>query len=111
MRLRNHGFVVAMFLAVIPFSAFADDDHYKLIIKNHLFEPSQLTLPAGKRIELVVDNQDATPEEFESHDLRIEKVIPGNSRATLRIGPLSKGKYGFVGEFNEATAQGTLIVE
>lgn len=82
-----------------------------LVIKDHLFQPAELTIPSGKRVKLVVENQDATPEEFESHDLRVEKVIPGNTKATIWIGPLKQGKYSFVGEFHEDTAQGTLISE
>jgi hypothetical protein len=62
-------------------------------------------------VRLVIDNRDPTPEEFESHDLRLEKIVAGNSRATLRVGPLEAGEYRFVGEFNEDTAQGKLVVE
>jgi hypothetical protein len=58
-----------------------------------------------------VDNQDATPEEFESHELNREKVIAGKSKATIFIGPLKAGSYPFIGEFNEATAKGVVIAE
>ena len=75
------------------------------------FEPVEITAPAGKKLKLVIDNQDATPEEFESHDLRREKVVAGNSKATVWIGPLKPGTYSFVGEYHEATAKGTLIVK
>ena len=34
-----------------------------LLIKNHRFEPAELKVPAGQRIDFVVHNQDATPEE------------------------------------------------
>ncbi len=79
-----------------------------LIIKDHRFTPTELVVPAGKKFKLIVDNQDATPEEFESKALRVEKVIPGKRKATLNLGPLKPGSYAFVGEFNEATAKGTL---
>ncbi len=98
-------------LLIASASTVADESDYILVIKDHRFQPAELTIPSGKRVKLVVDNQDATPEEFESHDLRVEKVIPGNTQATIRIGPLKKGKYSFVGEFHEDTAQGTLISE
>ena len=52
-------------------------------------------MPAGQRIKLVVHNQDATPEEFESHSLNREKVIPGGAKATIYIGPLKPGRYTF----------------
>jgi len=54
---------------------------------------------------------DDTPAEFESHDLKREKVIPGNSEGTLILGPLKAGTYSFVGEFHEKTAKGSIIAK
>ena len=87
----------------------ADEPEYTLVIKNHRFTPAEITVPAGKKVKLVVDNQDATPEEFESHKLYREKVIAGNSKAAIWVGPLKPGIYEFVGEYHEATAKGKLI--
>ncbi len=50
-------------------------DPVKLMLKDHRFTPSQVTVPAGERVSIEVENQDDTPAEFESHDLRVEKVI------------------------------------
>jgi sRNA-binding regulator protein Hfq len=86
-------------------------DEYTIMIKNHVFTPAQLTVPADKKIKLIIENQDATPEEFESYPLNREKVIAANGKASVYVGPLKPGRYPFFGEFNEATAQGTLIVE
>jgi plastocyanin len=82
-----------------------------LVIKDHKFEPAEVRVPAGKRVKLIVHNQDTTPEEFESHSLSREKVIPGGAKATIFIGPLKPGRYEFVGEFNEATAKGVVVAE
>ena len=82
-----------------------------LVIKNHRFEPTELKVPSGQRIKLVVHNQDSTPEEFESHSLNREKLIPGGAKATIYIGPLKPGRYVFFGEYNEATAKGAVVVE
>ena len=91
----------------LPFSAFAQLPHFTLSIKDHRFEPSEITVPAGKRIRPLIENRDSTPEEFESRSLRVEKVIPGGSKGTVTIGPLKPGAYAFVGEFHESSAQGT----
>lgn len=91
-------------------NAFAAEE-MALTIKDHRFAPAELKIPAGKKIKLIVENQDATAEEFESHDLNREKVIAPKSKATIFIGPLKPGTYKFFGEFNEATAQGAVIVE
>ena len=82
-----------------------------ITIKNHKFEPAELKVPANKRITLTVINDDPTPEEFESHSLKVEKVIPGKSKATVQFGPLKAGKYKFEGEFNSKTAQGVVTAE
>lgn len=95
-------------MAVSAF-AVAQETEFHIAIKNHRFEPAQLEVPAGKKIRLVVDNQDPTPEEFESRSLRVEKVIPGNTKATVTVGPLKAGRYTFVGEFHESTAKGALV--
>jgi len=84
---------------------------FTITIKNHRFTPSELKVPANKRIQLTVVNDDPTPEEFESKEMKVEKVIPGKSKGVVRIGPLAPGRYPFFGEFNEATAKGTVIAE
>ena len=92
-----------------PFVARADD--YMLIIKDHQFQPTELTVPAGAKIKLTVANQDATPEEFDSYALNREKVISGHGTATIYIGPLNAGSYPFVGEFHSDTAKGVVIAK
>lgn len=94
-----------------PAMVLAADVQYELIIKNHQFSPAELKIPAGKKIRLTVINQDSAPEEFESHALNREKIIAGNARANIYIGPLSPGKYAFFGEFHEKTAQGVIVAE
>jgi hypothetical protein len=105
-------FALIAFFALGPVApAAAADPVITIVIKNHRFQPSEVTVPVGKRIRLIVDNQDPTPEEFESHSLKREKVIRGNSKATILIGPLKAGTYDFFGEFNEDTAQGKIIAK
>ena len=99
----------ALFLAIG--AARAADLERLLIIRNHRFEPAELKVPAGQRIKLTVHNQDDSPEEFESHSLNREKIIPGGAKASLYIGPLKPGRYGFVGEYNEATAKGAVLAQ
>jgi plastocyanin len=91
--------------------ALAADPEVKLVIQDHRFEPAELTVPAGKKVKLAIENRDATPEEFESKSLKREKVIAGKSTATISIGPLAPGRYTFVGEFHEATAQGVIVAK
>lgn len=96
---------------LLPLTLFAAEGDYLLVIQDHRFQPAELTVPAGKKIKLTIDNRDATPEEFESHALNREKVVAGKSTITIYVGPLSPGRYPFFGEFNEKTAQGVLIAK
>ena len=100
---------MAAFLAMGAAAARADD--YVLTIKDHRFTPTEIKIPANKRVQITVVNDDATPEEFESKEMKVEKVIPGKSKGVVRVGPLRPGRYPFFGEFHEATAKGTLIAE
>ena len=100
---------LAAAVALVPAELRAQE--FTVTIKNHRFTPSELKVPANKRIQLTVVNDDPTPEEFESKEMKVEKVIPGKSKGVVRIGPLSPGRYPFFGEFNEATAKGTVIAE
>jgi len=80
-------------------------------IRDHLFWPSEVVVPANTKVKLLVYNRDPTSEEFESYELNREKVIMGNQKAVIFIGPLLPGEYPFFGEFYPETAQGKVIVE
>lgn len=99
--------VAALFLLTLP--AVAEQHVFELKIKDHLFQPSVLYVPAGEKVKLMVLNQDPSPEEFESFSLNREKVILGKGKATLFVGPLKPGEYQFFGEYNPDSAQGVLI--
>ena len=83
----------------------------KVDIRNHLFYPSTIEVPANQKIKLRIKNQDETAEEFESYELNREKVIPGKSQTVIFIGPLKPGEYPFFGEFYPRTAQGKIIAK
>lgn len=102
--------LAAIFTIALAGAALAENA-FTLTIKDHRFEPSELRVPANQAATLTVKNLDATPEEFESKPLRIEKVIPGNSEATFTLRPLKPGRYKFEGEFHDDTAKGEVIAE
>lgn len=84
---------------------------FTIEIRDHLFFPSTLVIPANTKVKLIVINKDPTPEEFESYELNREKVIMGGAKAVIFIGPLKAGDYPFFGEFNPKTAQGLIRVQ
>jgi plastocyanin len=83
----------------------------RLAIHDHHFVPAELTVPAGTKIRLLIDNQDPTAEEFESYELNREKVVPPNAQITIFVGPLEPGRYPFFGDFHKDSATGVLIAK
>lgn len=86
-------------------------DTIDVSIKDHKFNPAEITIPAGVKVKLKVKNEDATAEEFESHSLHREKIIAGTSSAVIFVGPLKPGSYEFFGEFHPKTAKGRIIAK
>ncbi len=101
-------------LLTLPFlinQALAADKEFLLQIKNHKFIPEILEVPAEIKFKLIVENLDATTEEFESADLRKEKIVSGGKKITLIITPLKAGEYNFFGDFHAKTAKGKLLAK
>ena len=94
-------------------SVFGAEDavYVDIYIKDHKFSPSVIELPEGKKIIITVHNQDATIEEFESIELKREKIVLGNSEARILLAPLKPGEYKFFGDFHQDTAQGKIVVK
>lgn len=102
--------LLAALLLVCP-AVLAKTPVIELEIRDHLFHPEEIRIPANTKVKLVVRNRDTTPEEFESYELNREKVIMGGRKANIFIGPLKPGVYPFFGEFNPKTAQGRVVAE
>src|SRR5205814_4964816 len=106
--------ILSLLIAALALPAAGGDARAQEItvtIKDHRFEPTELRVPANKRVSIYVVNEDATPEEFESVSMKVEKIIPGKSKGLVRVGPLAPGRYDFFGDFNPETAKGVLIAE
>jgi cupredoxin-like protein len=84
---------------------------FQLLTKDGRFTPETIEVPAGTKFKLVVTNEGAGPEEFESRELNREKVIPAGKKADILIGPLKPGTYGFFGEFHPKTANGQIVAK
>ena len=82
-----------------------------LRLKDHKFTPVEIHVKANVPNVIVMNNEDASAEEFDSTSLKVEKVVAGNSSGNVRLRPLSPGRYPFMGEFHSETAQGVVIAE
>jgi len=91
--------------------ALAEEAAVKLVLKNHQFVPHDPEAPAGKTLVIEVSNQDATPSEFESKTLRVEKVVPAGGAVTVKVRALTPGRYRFFDDYHEDTTEGFLVVK
>ncbi len=108
-------FWVSLGLSILiwaPVSALAAAmPEYTVTIKEHRFDPAQTIIPADTKVKLVIDNQDAAAEEFESFELNREKIVAGKHKIIVFVGPVKAGSYKYFGDFHKDTAQGTLVVK
>ena len=93
------------------FTAQGADDNFELSLNEHKFTPSELTVPADKRIKLTIKNLDASAAEFESHNFKAEKVVPAGGKISIQVRPLSAGRYRFFDDYHEDTTEGFLVVK
>ena len=84
------------------------EPEFRLVIKDHRFTPEVTQIPVGQKVRLIVENQDPTPEEFESYALNREKIVPPGGKIVVFVGPLKPGRYEYFGDFNAKTARGWL---
>ena len=110
-RMRRSATLSLVLILAIGTSAAAQEATYALVIKDHRFQPTEIEIPSGQKVALIVQNQDSTPEEFESTELRREKVVAGGEQITVYVGPLKPGRYEFFGDFNPTTARGHIIAK
>ncbi len=116
MRVAWKAATLAVAVAVVGLSlgavvAGAADTDIALTIENNRFSPEEVKVKAGAPFVLVITNKDRAAEEFESKELRFEKVVPAGKTVRLRMPALRPGTYPFVGEYHEATAKGRIVAE
>jgi Cupredoxin-like domain len=98
-----------LWLAFVPVARAAELPTFELVIRNARFVPEQLEVPARTKFRLSVKNEGPGVEEFESSDLKKEKIIAAGATAIFIFTPLKPGNYRFFGEFHPDTAQGVIV--
>jgi heme/copper-type cytochrome/quinol oxidase subunit 2 len=109
---RRAGGRTGLWIVAIPLlltaPAQAQTPAFSVTIRDHKFVPEQIEVPANQKVEVHVINADPTPAEFESFQLRREKVVVAGHEITLYIGPLKPGSYEFFDDFNPS-ARGHIV--
>ena len=104
------GLLVGLVVVAGPASAADPRPEIALTIEKDQFQPSEIKVKANTPFTLVVTNKNAKAAEFESKDLRVEKVVPAGKTVNVRIRALKPGSYAFFDDFNKA-ATGRIVAE
>jgi heme/copper-type cytochrome/quinol oxidase subunit 2 len=109
--MRRRFWIFLFSAALLTAPAWAETPEEHLSIKNHVFVPQELTVPANQKLKLIVKNEDPTSAEFESHELNREKVVPANGEITVYLDPLGPGTYPFFDDFHRDTTTGKITAK
>jgi hypothetical protein len=109
-RLWNGCLVVTIIAGAAPQRAEATDP-VQLLLANHRFQPDHVTVAAGERFRIELTNQDDTTDEFESYDMKFEKIVVSGGHIAVFAGPLHPGTYKFFDDYHPDTATGTITAE
>lgn len=80
-----------------------------LDMRDGVFTPATLVVPAGQKIKIIVRNVGASAAEFESVALRKEKVLAPGAQSFIVIAPLRAGRYTFFDDFHLNMPEGVII--
>jgi plastocyanin len=88
----------------------ADLPTFKLEMNDGKLNPARIEVPAGQRIKIEVRNTGKGAAEFESVQLRKEKVLAPGADSFVVIAPLEPGEYKFFDDFHQQ-AQGVIVAK
>lgn len=82
---------------------------FKLEMADGKLMPSRIEVPANQAIKLEIENTGKSAVEFESIQLRKEKVLSPGAKSFVVIKKMAPGEYKFFDDFHQATAQGVIV--
>jgi Cupredoxin-like domain len=102
----------ALCSALVPGVAHAEDlPTFKLEFADGKVAPVRLEVPAGKRFKVTIFNKGNSAVEFESVQLRKEKVLAPGADSFVVVSGLEPGEYKFFDDFHQSTAQGLIVAK
>jgi Cupredoxin-like domain len=111
-------YVCAALLAAVTFSsslayspAGEEEPVFTIEFNDGAVAPLRLQVPANKRFQLLLRNNGETPAEFESSELRKEKVLAPKSSAILVFRTLDPGEYPFFDDFHPSAPKAVLVAK
>jgi plastocyanin len=100
-RQRTYGIACAVALMLgAEWPAWAGGTDVVIAIKDGRFVPSEVSVPSGTKLKLIVRNQDTSMSEFESTEFHREKTVAPGQEISVFVGPLDPGTYEFFDDFH-----------
>jgi len=84
---------------------------FEVVVRDGVFIPARIEVPAGRRVKLVLINEGPGPLEFENDEMRIEKVLNAGARSFVVLPKLKSGQYDFADEYNPITGEFSVIAK
>lgn len=104
--------IAAAALLTTAATVHADDlPVFRIALRDGLIIPDRVEVPANTRFKLELRNTGITPVEFESLELRKEKVLGPGVVSFIVIRNLAPGEYRFFDEFHPETGQAVLVAQ
>jgi plastocyanin len=100
----------ALVVTLAPLAAAEDLPTFRLEMADGKLNPARIEVPAGKRVKIEVRNTGKGAVEFESVQLRKEKVLAPGAESFVVIAPLDPGEYKFFDDFHQQ-AQGLIVAK
>src|SRR5947209_10617273 len=88
----------------------ADEPTFTIEFKDGTVTPTRLEVPAKTRFRLELRNSGKSAAEFESNELKKEKVLAPGTTSSLIIRTLDPGEYKFFDDFHQQ-AKGVLVAK
>lgn len=101
--------VAAMLIPAVSARA-ADLPTFPLELNDGKLNPARIEVPARTRVKIEITNAGKGAAEFESIQLRKEKVLAPGAKSFVVIAPLSPGEYKFFDDFHQS-AQGVIVAK
>ncbi len=104
--------LLAIGLALAPQVAHAEEEPtFRIEFKDGAVSPDRIEVPANKRFRLELANIGLSPIEFESVELRKEKVVAPGTTTILVIRTLDPGEYSFFDDFHPGGPSAKLVAK
>jgi hypothetical protein len=110
----HHRYMLAFllcFLAVAAPARAEEEQSFRIEFRDGKIEPLRLEVPAKSRIRLQLVNLGDTPAEFESTELRKEKVLAPKSESVMVIRTLDPDEYSFFDDFHPGSPPAILVAK